>query len=175
MKKRFVLSLLSAMLLTGAFAQNQVIKANPLGFLIGVASISYEKAIKEKSAIQVNVNFGGLTFGDAKYSQFGAGFDYKFYLSQDEEAPRGFYAAPGIVIGRGSVKVGSVEDGITLFGPRGIVGYQWIWDSGFALDLFGGIAYYVGGDIKISNVSYGKYSGAAFNGGVAIGYAFGGK
>lgn len=176
MKKRFILSIFCALLLTGTFAQNQVIKANPLGLLFGFATVSYERAINEKSTFQINGNYGSISFLGVGYTQAGAGADYKFYLlSKKQPAPRGFYVAPGIAFSKITVSFDNDKSSVTSFILKGVLGYQWIWDSGFSLDLFGGINYYTGSDIKINTTSYGKFTGAMPALGISLGYAFGGK
>lgn len=176
MKKRFILSIFCAMLLTSTFAQNQVIKANPLGLLLGFATVSYERAITEKSTFQVNGNYGSISIFGIGYTQAGAGVDYKFYgLSKKQSAPRGFYVAPGIAFSNITVHFGDDKSSITSFILRGVLGHQWIWDSGFSLDLFAGFNYYTNGSITLNQESYNKFSGAIPTMGISLGYAFGGK
>ena len=165
---------------TTAFGQKDggdklnVVKVNPLGLLFGSASVAYERAINEKSSIQVNGSFGGLSVGGVKYTNFGGGLDYKIYLSKTKSAPEGFYASPGAGFYSLKVKeVGGTSVSGSGFIVKGVVGNQWIWESGFSLDLFGGINYYAGGKIKGSGgVEYTKFNGVLPALGVSIGYAF---
>lgn len=175
--KKIVLVLAVVFAVSSVKAQDgkmNVVKVNPLGLLFGNAGLSYERALTAKSSVQINGNFGGLSVGGVKYTSFGAGADYKFYLSNSKEAPAGFYAAPGAAFYSTKVK----ETGGTSFTGsgaviRGLIGNQWIWDSGFSLDLFGGVNYYLGGSIKgTGGVEYTKFSGVLPALGVGIGYAF---
>ncbi|MEP6675728.1 MAG: DUF3575 domain-containing protein [Ferruginibacter sp.] len=150
-----------------------VIKINPLGLLFGSANVSFERVLNEKSSLQVDVAFGGLSVGGVKYTNLGAGLDYKYYVSNSKSAPEGFYVQPGV--GFYSVKVKDPTETVTGSGftIKGIVGNQWVWNSGFSLDLFGGVNYYAGGKIKGNNgVEYTKFSGALPALGVSLGYAF---
>jgi hypothetical protein len=74
---------------SGSDAKPNVVKVNPLGLLFGNASISYERALNEKSAIQVNGSFGGFSIGGVKYTSLGGGVDYRYYLSNTKTAPEG--------------------------------------------------------------------------------------
>jgi hypothetical protein len=150
-----------------------VVKVNPLGLLFGSANVSLEHVLSEKSAVQGNLQFGSLTVGTVKYTSVGAGVDYKFYLSNTKEAPKGFYAAPGVGFYSTSIKDGSGSYKGAGAIIKGVVGNQWVWDSGFALDLFGGVNYYAGAKITgPAGVSYAKFSGLLPALGVSLGYAF---
>jgi hypothetical protein len=157
--------------------QQNVIKFNPLGLLIGSANLSFEHALSEKNSIQIDASFGSLKVGDAKYSTIGGGLDYKFYLSNSKSAPQGFYAAPGVSFSSIKVKVtdpynGNSSSSGSTFIVRGVIGNQWIWNGGFSLDLFGGINYYAGGKLKVNGVEYTKFSGILPALGVSLGFAF---
>lgn len=177
MKKLFFL-LTVTICTVNVFAQDgakpNVIKANPLGLLFGSANVSYERAFGEKSAIQINAAFGGLSVGGVKYTNIGGGVDYKYYVSNSKTAPEGFYVSPGV--GFYSVKVKEVG-GTSVSGSgaivKAVVGNQWIWNSGFTLDLFGGINYYAGGKIKGNGgAEYAKFNGVLPALGVSLGYNF---
>jgi hypothetical protein len=178
----FILSVLA--LSTTSFAQYKgggdgdvmpnVIKINPLGFLFGSASVGYERAINEKSSFVIAPTFGGFNFGGVKYSQFGGSAEYRFYLSKNSSAPKGFYAGPGANFSSGKVKLdGGDKTTFSSFGVKGIIGNQWVFGSGFVLDLNGGLQY--------SSFNYkddsGIFSGLKGSGvfpalGFAIGYNF---
>lgn len=181
--KKIILSVAVIALTLGASAQKggssesgkpNLVKINPLGALFGNIPLSYERAINDKSSIQVNGSFGGLSVAGVKYTNFGAGVDYRYYLSNSKSAPEGFYVSGGA--GFYSLKV--KETGGTSFTGsgfvgKGVIGNQWIWESGFALDLFGGINYYAGGKIKgTGGVEYTKFSGTLPALGVALAYNF---
>jgi len=67
MKKLFILLLIAVVCFT-ARAQQNVVKINPIGLLIGAASVSYEKTLSPSSSFQINGLFGGMTFSDFSYS-----------------------------------------------------------------------------------------------------------
>ena len=144
------LSLLALVTILSISAKAQepqnVIKANPLGLFIGLADLGYERALTPKTSIEVTPSFGAYNFGGVKYSSVGMGADYRFYHSKHKNAPRGFYLSPGLLYESGKVSVtdiygGSASANFTAFGVRGVLGKQWIWDSGFIIDFSGGIEY----------------------------------
>ena len=141
-----------SLLFLGAIAANaqegngqNVIKVNPLGLLFGSANVGYERALNEKSSFMIAPQFGGFKFGGVKYSSFGAGAQYRFYFSKTKTAPEGFYAAPALSFVSGKVKWDSFdskeETKFSSFGGGAMVGNQWIFNSGFVIDLGGGIMY----------------------------------
>ncbi len=133
---------------TAAFAQKDeakpnIVKVNPLGLVFGAATVAYERALSEKSSIVLAPSFGGYKLAGFKYSSYGFGGEYRFYLSNTKSAPAGFYAGPGVGFTTGKIKVdgSSTEAKFTSFGGKAIIGNQWVWSSGFVLDLNGGIQY----------------------------------
>jgi hypothetical protein len=178
--KKIILSAAILAVSFGAFAQKKsssefknVVKINPLGLLLRSANVAYEHVLSEKSSVQGNVQFGAFTIGTTKYSNIGASVDYKFYLSNTKEAPAGFYASPGIGFFNTRVKDGPQSLSGSGAIIKGVIGNQWVWESGFALDLFGGINYFAGGSINgTGGVSYTKFSGILPTLGASLGYAF---
>ncbi|MBS1510983.1 MAG: DUF3575 domain-containing protein [Bacteroidetes bacterium] len=177
--KKLIFTLCVCAFTTAAMAQDgetgkNVVKLNPLGLLFGSANASYERALNEKSSVQVDAAFGALSVGGVKYTNLGGAVEYKYYLSKSAEAPKGFYVAPGA--GFYSLKVKTI-DGESITGSgfvgKGLVGKQWIWNSGFVVDLFGGINYYAGGKIKDNTgAEYTKFSGVLPAVGVSLGFNF---
>ncbi|HEY1115875.1 MAG TPA: DUF3575 domain-containing protein [Chitinophagaceae bacterium] len=146
--------LFAAMLFLGVQTANaqeegngqNVIKVNPLGLIFGSANVGFERAINEKSSFVIAPQFGGFKLGGMKYSSFGAGAQYRMYFSKTKTAPEGFYGAPGLSFVSGKVKY---DDGMnekeeikfSSFGGGVMVGHQWIYNSGFVLDLGAGVNY----------------------------------
>ncbi len=182
--KKIILTAAAVFAFGFANAQENVIKANPLSVLGGTDLVSFEHKLGDHSSILVGAGIGGFKIGDAKYSNLGGEVQYRYYF---DEALRGFYAGGQAGYSSGKVKLGSAfsfneEDelvsstnetnfGSLKIGAKG--GYQWIWDSGFSLDLNLGIAYnnfnYKNSDSSFSTL---KASGVLPNFGFALGYAF---
>lgn len=122
-----------------------VIKVNPLGLLFGSANVGFERVINDKSSFMIAPQFGGFKLAGVKYSSFGAGAQYRFYFSKTKTTPEGFYAAPALSFVSGKVTWDSFdskeESKYTSFGGGAMVGNQWIFKSGFVIDLGGGVMY----------------------------------
>jgi hypothetical protein len=130
--------LFSFCFLSLSFGQNQVIKMNPLGFAFGFFNVRYEKALNDKTSFQIGGNFYSRKFDEVKTTGFGLDAEYRFYITNRKKpAPEGFYIGPTIGFDFNKTKDTDTKDGATfsLFGIGATVGYQWIWDSGFALEL----------------------------------------
>ncbi len=154
-----------------------VVKINPLGIFFGSASVAYERALSEKSSVVIAPSFGYIKSGGSKYTTFGLAAEYRFYLSQSKSAPTGWYVGPGASFASGTAKMTDSFNGtnekvsVSGFSVKGIVGHQWIFNGGFALDLNAGIQYF---SLKVKDNSEGIGS---FNGilpalGIAVGYGF---
>jgi hypothetical protein len=180
--KKIILSALAICAFTLASAQENIIKANPLSVLGGTDLLSFEHKLGDNSSILVGAGIGGFKIGTAKYSNMGAEVQYRYYFN---EALKGLYAGGQIGYSSGKVKLETIDFTGTTFasitnetnfsslklGGKG--GYQWVWDSGFSLDLNVGIAYnnfsYKNSDASFSTL---KASGVLPNFGFGLGYAF---
>jgi len=124
----------------GAKAQSSLIKTSPGGLAFGFFNACYEKVINDKSSFQLSAGFffSGLeTANGESLSAFNVGAGYRFYVTA-QEAPRGFYVMPFASFSSGS--------GDTNIAIGADLGYQWVWDSGFALDIGLGPAYNIADD-----------------------------
>jgi hypothetical protein len=158
-------------------AQQNVIKANPLGLVFGSAELGYERVLSEKSSVELSLAYSStsVTLGSetTNATGFGAEGKYKFYFSSSKVAPRGWYGAPVLTYASTNAKSGTSEGGLSYFGTGAVAGYQWVFgggDSGFALDLNFGLQY-------ISAKSTGDISSFSLDGvlpklGLSLGYAW---
>ncbi|MCL6461241.1 Protein of unknown function [Flavobacterium micromati] len=182
--KKIILSAIAVMAFGFVSAQENVVKVNPLSILGGTDLVSFEHKLGENSSFVVGAGIGGFKIGDAKYSNFGGEVQYRYYFN---EALRGFYAGGQAGYSAGKVEIEnsfSFDDqgnmnsstnetnfGAFKVGAKG--GYQWIWESGFSLDLNLGLAYnnfnYKNSDSSFSTL---KASGVLPNFGFALGYGF---
>lgn len=184
MKKVLSLIVLATVLGFSANAQDaqtskqNVIKINPLGALFGSANLAYERAISDKSSFVVAPSFGFFKNGGYKYTTYGLGLEYRFYLSGSKTAPEGFYAGPGLGYTFGQAKYEDMFGGpdektsVSGLSAKAILGHQWIWESGFTLDLNAGIQYF---NLKFKDDNFGV--GEPFSGilpalGFGLGYNF---
>jgi len=179
MKKLLFVALLAIFAFSSVNAQQNVVKVNPLGLIFGATQLSYERAVSEKGAFEISAAYVNLdaTFSssidDVGLSGFGVEGKYKFYFSSENDAPRGWYAAPLAQYSSISGDSGSESGKISAIGGGAVAGYQWVFgggDTGFALDLNLGAQYT---SVSIS----GDISGTSLDGvlprlGLSLGYAF---
>ena len=177
--KKTILTATAVFAFAFANAQENAIKANPLAILGGTDLVSFEHKLTENSSAVIGAGISSFDFGVAKYKSTGLELQYRYYFN---EAITGLYAA-----GLAGSTTGKVEDtydysfGLdsnsnedTKFnslkiGVKG--GYQWIWSSGFLLDINLGLAYnkfnYSGGNFEDL-----RLSGILPNFGLGLGYSF---
>ena len=152
----------------GAGAQSNIIKTNPIGLAFGNFNVTYERVLNPSSSFLVKGNYMYKLLG-ADVSLAGLGLGYRYYITHaKKEVPNGFYVNPQASFAFGSIKdTDGTSYSATNFGIGAELGYQWVWSSGFTLDLGIGPMYnFVSSD-----------SGSAANGfapsmTLAIGYAF---
>ncbi|WP_294303545.1 DUF3575 domain-containing protein [uncultured Chryseobacterium sp.] len=148
------LLLLGAFAVSGiAMAQENSIKANPVALLGGTDLISFEHKLGDHFSGVVGGGYGGFKLGGYKYNSYGGGLQGRYYFT---EAMTGFYGAVVADYIGGKVKIeemdfgsmmgdtsGSAKTEINFSGFGGGVraGYQWIFDSGFTLDVNLGASY----------------------------------
>lgn len=184
------------LLLVGAFAlfasvnaQENSIKVNPAALLGGSDLITFEHKFSDNVSGVIGGGYGGFKFGDNKYTTYGAGVQGRYYF---EEAMTGFYGAAIVDYTAGKVKIensfgsffdpsapsNSAEADISAIGGGVRAGYQWIFGSGFTLDINLG-ASYKSFEYKWNNTAdetfYGdnlKASGVLPTGSLGLGYSF---
>ncbi len=150
---------------TFTFGQTNAIKLNPLSLLGGTDLLSIEHAMNDNNTVGVGVGYGSFGIGDFKYTQVGAEGSFRHY---PREALKGLYL--GGLVGFTSGKV--IEEKYTSLKAGIKIGNQWVFDSGFVIDLGGGINYRTFN--YASDVTDDGYKtngiGPSFN--FSIGYAF---
>ena len=141
-----------------ANAQSAMIKTSPGALAFGVFNACYEKVISDRASFQLS---GSAWFGlgDLEGTAFGVGGGYRMHVTK-KEAPRGFYIMPQAGL--------SFGEGASAFSLGADLGYQWVWDSGFVLDIGIGPNYWFGlGDDVI-----GDFDGILPRVILAVGYAW---
>ena len=135
MKK--IVFIFSMFLALTAFGQSSAVKVNPVGLAFGVANAGYEFSTSDSQSATIS----GLYYDVSGISGFGVGAEYRFYFGG--EALKGWHAGP-------SIGYLSLEDDFntsaSVFSFGGEVGHQWVWNSGFLVDVFAGLGFATGGD-----------------------------
>jgi len=156
--KKLLLACAAVFTFTFVSAQEQAIKANPIGLAFGIANAGYEFSIKETQTLTVS----GLYYNVSSISGFGAGAEYRFYFSSDE-ALRGWHAGP-------SVSYFSLSDDFSnsagFFTIGGEAGHQWIFGEHFLVDTFVSLGFVSGSSDSFT------VNSTAVGLGVSLGYAW---
>ncbi|HMS70582.1 MAG TPA: DUF3575 domain-containing protein [Saprospiraceae bacterium] len=160
----FVLFLLFTNIAT---SQSAVVKTSPIGLAFGNFNVTYEKVLNSSSSALVSANYIYKLFG-IKVGTFGLGAGYRYYITHaKKDVPKGFYIQPQV-----GFSIGNADDfkyNSISFGAE--IGYQWVWTSGFSLDLGIGPSYTnYGGDFD--SIGFDGGSGILPTGTLAIGFAF---
>jgi hypothetical protein len=171
MKKLFFTAV-ALLAFTFAQAQENSIKFNPLALLGGTDLVSFEHRLSDRGTGIIGAGLSGFKIGDAKYSSFGGELQYRYYF--DEALSRWYVGGQAAYIsGKVELENTSEETNFSGFAIGGKVGYQWLWDSGFTLDLNLGIANNsFNYDSKDGSFSTLETSGVLPNLGFALGYSF---
>ncbi len=171
MKKLFISLVVVVACFTVNAQQKNVVKTNPISLAFGSFNASYERVLNSSSSVVVSGNYMYKLFG-SEVTAGGLGAAYRYYFTHAKKAvPAGFYIAPEASFSFGSVKYNNQDSaGFSSFGIGAEVGYQWVWSSGFTLDLGIGPMYRF---IKGSNTSsFSKTKGILPTATFGIGYAF---
>ncbi|WP_396601397.1 DUF3575 domain-containing protein [Algibacter sp. R77976] len=160
MKKLLLCIAIAVLGFTNVNAQDQAIKANPIGLAFGVANAGYEFTVNDNQTATIS----GLYYNISDISGFGAGAEYRFYFSSGE-ALRGWHAGPSV--GYFSLK-DDLDTSAGFFSIGGEIGHQWILGEHFVIDTFAGLGY-VAGNSDDFNVSL---STTTISLGVSLGYAW---
>lgn len=177
--KQLFFSLLMLAMAAPSFAQNsarnnppedgvkQVVKTNPLALAFGNFNGTYERLLNDKSSFLVSANYQYRLFG-VDVNALGVGAGWRYYLTNaNKPVPAGFYIQP-----QASASFGNVSDAnYTTVGIGAELGYQWVWSSGFALDLGIGPQYtFLSGEVD--DIEFNSDGGFLPTATLAIGYAF---
>ncbi|MFM6954890.1 MAG: DUF3575 domain-containing protein [Sphingobacteriaceae bacterium] len=151
-----------------------VVKINPLSAFYRIASVFYERALSEKTSVQLGIAFSAAKFEDTKYSGLALTPEYRFYLKK--QAPRGVYLAPFVKYQRYTTSDNVDKGTYKSFGGGFMLGHQWVYKSSFVLDLFIGPAYNAGtytAEYGNGNPDFNAaIDGLGVRGGLAIGFGF---
>ena len=168
--KKLIISLSLIALAFGAHAQNNVIKTNPLGLAFGNFNATYERVLGTSSSILIRGQYMYKIFG-VKVGLGGVGLGYRYYITHVKKpVPAGFYINPEAVYSFGSMDdFNGTSVNLSTIGVGAELGYQWVWESGFVLDLGIGPMYtFVNGGDNNIDISSGWGPTAT----LAVGFAF---
>lgn len=167
--KKVIVSIVIAFICIAANAQNNIIKTNPFGMAFGNINLIYERLLNNYSSILVKGQYGYNIMGTS-ISAFGCAVDYRYYFTHAKKAvPSGFYINPEIMFQGGMVDLENDKNSLYRFGLGAEIGYQWVWDSGFTIDLGIGPMYNI---VKTNSSSFEKLGFPLPSATLGVGFAF---
>jgi hypothetical protein len=155
------------------------VKLNPLSLIFATGNVAYERAINEKTSVQLGVFYSAAGISDLKYTGFGITPEVRFYIAGHKEALNGVYVAPYARYQNFTIKNKESNDEVSFssIGGGAVLGWEKSWASGFVLDLFVGPGYN-SGNVKVKsgnedNVDInGAFDGFGIRTGITLGFAF---
>lgn len=174
--KKSLLCVAAALMFFSAKAQDatNTLKINPISALLSTGSVFYERKINDGMSAQLGIAYTGIKISDTKFRGLAITPEVRFYFKQN--ALSGLYAAPFLRYQDYKLSDGIDEGKYTSFGGGALIGRQWVYESGFTLDLFFGPSYNSGKykatagtdepDIK------GGIEGMGIRTGIALGFGF---
>ncbi len=182
MKQRTFYSIIfSLFFFTQVSAQGpqNVLKLNIFSPIVSTISVSYERALSTQNSAQLNIFYTGASVGDTRFRGLGITPEYRFYLSENKDAPAGFYVGPFLRYQNFNVsdELSTAEGSLSTFGGGVLIGGHWLFKEKFSLDTFIGPSYASGNLSVEDNASEESFDIGFFDGfgvrfGVTIGYAF---
>ena len=181
MKKCFsVLSFMAVMFVSKAQdgGPQNAVKLNPLSLVFATGNVAYERAIGERTSIQLGGYYGSFGLSDVKYTGFGITPEMRFYFAGNKQALNGVYVGPFVRYQSFTLKDKSTDDkaSFTSIGGGAVIGWEKTWNSGFVLDLFVGPSFNSG---KFKDESdeeefeiKGGINGFGLRTGITLGFAF---
>ena len=177
MKKILLVTVLTACaFIPKSFAQsaNNTIKINPISALIRTGSVFYEHKLAEKTSFQIGVAYTGLKLDETKFSGLALTPEYRIYPKGN--ALSGLYLGPYARYQNYTVKDDINKGSYTSFGGGLVMGRQWVYNSGFTLDIFFGPSYN-SGKVKADDGSdepevSGSVDGFGLRAGISLGFGF---
>ncbi len=182
--KKLVLLILAVMLAIPVLPQEKstvstdanVVKVNMLSLAVGTGSLFYERKLSDALSGQLGVGYLGFKSSGTKFTGLILTPEVRFYPKKT--AIDGVYLAPYLRYQKFTVSTddNTSEGSLNSFGGGVCLGRQWIWDSGFTMDLFFG-GHYGSADLKVTTGSESDLDVDIFDGfkvrvGLALGFSF---
>ncbi|MET4076618.1 DUF3575 domain-containing protein [Hymenobacter sp. UYCo722] len=159
-----ILLAIALMLAAGkASAQDNVVKVNIFSPIYKTGSFFFEHKLDASKSVQLGASFTSASVDDdVTLSGFAITPEYRFYLSDSKEAPRGFYVGPYLRYRNLKLKYADNSGGgsqaaeatLNTFGGGILIGHQWIFKQRFSLDTFLGPSYSAGSVKYKDNTGY---------------------
>ena len=158
--KKVCLLIITIFTISVVSAQEQAVKANPIGLAFGVANAGYEFSVRDAQTLTLSA----LYYNISDISGFGVGAEYRFYFSRNEVL-RGWHAGPSV--GYFSLS-DDFDNSAGFFTIAGEIGHQWILKEHFLIDTFAAVGLISGSSDDLTT----SVDSTAITIGVSLGYAW---
>src|SRR5687768_12984481 len=128
MKKNllFVAFMIVAIASQAQVGYKNAVKINPLSLFVTTGNISYERALSEKTSVQLGTYYSGIGLGDFKYEGYGITPEFRIYFGARGTAMNGGYVAPFLRYQNFSISDKETKDKATFetMGGGALMGWQ---------------------------------------------------
>ncbi len=160
MKKKLIVLGAFMMIATFSFSQFEV-KFNPIGAMFGQIPVAAEYVLNDNMGVEATFGYyfkqDALYSSDTKSSRFTTVLSYKYYFSPDQGGDK-FYAFPYFRYASSKYTFdyngSDITSSYTAMGAGFGLGYKWVSDAGFLVDLGTGIGKNFGGGYEYSDPTY---------------------
>jgi hypothetical protein len=106
-------------------------------------AVAWEFKVANKQSVQIELLPIFIKRYNEKTNGFGAALSYRKYISQNKDGIQGIYFSPAVKFSSLTESYGtSTNYKISHSNVAILFGKQWVYKSGFSLDINGGIGYY---------------------------------
>jgi hypothetical protein len=169
---------------TSAQSNAAVFKLNLLSPVVSTASGAFEIVLAENFSLQIGGFYSGASVLDYRLRGFGFTPEFRIYLSEIEDAPRGFFVAPYLRYRNFDVERTDLQNDFNAdfrsYGAGLVVGRQWIFQDRVSIEGFFGPDFNIidlqgnanDPDFNLDDYRAPFLSGFGIRAGVTLGIAF---
>jgi hypothetical protein len=123
-----------------ARARERTLTFNPLAILFGVFNAEYEQALGPNMSMFVGPSLIYLSALDTSVLGLGLTGGLRYFVGSGR-APKGFWVGPQVGLSYVSLTANDTTVAGAAIGVGGLLGYTWLFNSGFVVSLGGGVQF----------------------------------
>ncbi len=163
-------------------SQRNSITVDCLGLLFNTGNIQYNLKLNQNQSLALRGSYWYWNLDDYQASGPGVGLVYHLFL--DKSSLNGIYLGPTVQfifwsaentfpsLGNGTIMAQTEKRKATWYSAGLEIGYCWILDNGFTIDLYTGLRFLTGDSLNMGGDKL-DLKGLNWNGlGLGLGYAF---
>jgi hypothetical protein len=157
-------------------ARQHAITVNPLGLAFGLGNLTYEQAINKQNSWLAGASFANWGIAGNSISVIGALASYRWWFENDKPIS-GWFLGPELQVVNVNWNYSVLNKDYTanglMFGGGGQGGYQWVFNSGFTLNLGLSMGYLAGSvSSNVAGAPTLGFGGTYVSGNLGLGVAF---